>query len=140
MKNLHYLGFILWFVASYFSLILAEHLYLWYDDKGILFKVILLVASFFMLLINLYKIPLSLLLLMGRNLKDFNLVTTIYSIIGLIGLLLSYFYNGFEIFINKGSVFDKALSISFLFTLILTLVRGFILMPKSINQINPFYE
>jgi hypothetical protein len=132
MKKLHYLGYPLWFFTAYLSLKLVWLLYFWYNDITILYKILLLFFTALTWLIGFYKIPLAFILLVDRNHKKFNQITTGYSIIGLIGLLLSYFYNiEIQLSIVTGSNLKIAISSSFLFFWVIMLFNGFVLMPKS---------
>jgi hypothetical protein len=136
MKYLHLIGYILWFTASFFCFKLFTWLYDWYDVSGKLFKIIALLVTVLILILGFYKILLALLLLVNKNHKNFNLISTGFSIIGLSGLIASYIYYGFELKIDKSDIFSQSLSLSFGFILVLILINGFILFPKTIVKRN----
>jgi hypothetical protein len=136
MKYLHLLGYTLWFTASFFCFKLFTWLYEWYDAGSILFKIVVLLITILILILGFYKIILALLLLVNKNHKNFNLISTGFSIIGLSGLITSYIYYGFELKIDKTDIFSQSLSLSFGFILVLILINGFILFPKTLVKRN----
>ena len=133
MKNIHFLGFILWLIASFFCFTLFTFLYNWLDTGGIVFKIIVVFITAIILLIGFYKILLSILLLVNKSHENFNLISTVYSVLGLIGLTGSYLYFGFDYTIDKKEIFSQSLSFTFGFFLAIILVNGFVLFPKSLR-------
>lgn len=85
-----------------------------------------------MVLLGFYKILLSFFLLVNKNHEKFNLISTTFSIIGLIGLIASYLYFGFNYTINKSEMFSQSLTFTFGFFLAIILFNGFVLFPKSL--------
>lgn len=130
MKNIHFLGFILWFTASFFCFKLCTILLDWFDNGGII--VVLITA--FIILLGFYKILLSLFLLVNKNHEKFNLISKTFSIIGLIGLIASYMYFGFNFSIDKREIFSQSLTFTFGFFLAIILFNGFVLFPKSLTK------
>ncbi len=134
MKNIHFLGFILWLLASFFGFKLATLLYNWFDDIGITFKIIIIIITAAVILIGFYKILLSFFLLVNKNHEKFNLISTIFSVIGLIGLIGSYLHFGFNYTIGKSDMFSQSLSLTFGSFLAIILFNGFVLFPKSLTK------
>jgi hypothetical protein len=85
-------------------------------------------------LLGVYKILLAFILLVNKNHERFNGISTTFSMIGLIGLITSYFYYGFDFTINNNEVFDQALTLTFGFFLAIILINGFVLFPKSLKK------
>ena len=134
MKNIHFLGFILWLIASFFCFNLFTFLYHWLDTGGIVFKIIVVFITAIILLIGFYKILLSFLLLVHKSHENFNLISTVYYVLGLIGLTGSYLYFWFDNTIVKKEIFSQSLSFTFGFFLAIILVNGFVLFPKSLRK------
>ena len=134
MKNIHFLGFILWLLASFFGFRLAKFLFFWYNDIGLIYKIIMLFVTTIIILIGFYKIILAFLLLVNKNHVNFNIISSIFSVIGLFGLVGSYLFFGFEFDKEKNSLFDDSLSYSFGFLLVIILINGFVLFPKSLTK------
>lgn len=132
MKNIHFIGFVLWFTASFFCFRLFKGLYDWFGDVGVFLKIIILLVTAFTLLSGFYKTLLSFLLLVNKSHEKFNLISTIFSIIGLTGLIASYLYYGFNFAINKNEIFSQALIYTLGFFLAIILFKGFLLFPKSL--------
>jgi vacuolar-type H+-ATPase subunit I/STV1 len=86
------------------------------------------------ILIGFYKILLSFLLLVNKNHEKFNLISSTFSIIGLIGLITSYLHYGFNYKIDKSAVFSQSLTFTFGFFLTIILINGFVLFPKSLTK------
>lgn len=134
MKNIHFLGFILWLLASFFGFKLATFLFDWFINIGIAFKIIIIIITAAIILIGIYKILLSFFLLVNKNHEKFNLISTIFSIIGLIGLIGSYLHFGFNYTIDKSEMFSQSLNFTFGFFLAIILFNGFVLFPKSLTK------
>jgi hypothetical protein len=134
MKNIHFLGFILWLFASFFGFKLATFLLDWFNSIGIVFKIIIIIITAAIILIGFYKILLSFFLLINKNHENFNVISTVFSIIGLIGLIASYLYFGFNFDLNKNEIFDQSLTFTFGFFLAIILFNGFVLFPKSLKK------
>lgn len=134
MKNIHFLGFILWLLASFFGFKLATFLLTWFNSVGIVFKIIINLITAFIILIGLYKILLAFFLLVNKNHKKFNRISTTFSILGLTGLITSYLYFGYDFEINYNKIFDQSLSLTFGFFLAIILINGFVLFPKSLTK------
>lgn len=135
MKNIHFIGFILWFTASFFCFKLFTLLYNWFDSGGLIFKIIVVFITAIIILIGLYKIVLGLLLFVNKNHEKFNLISTTFSLIGLIGLITSYLHYGFNFTIDKSEKFSQSLSFTFGFFLAIILINGFVFFPKSIKKL-----
>lgn len=136
MKNIHFIGFALWFIGSFFCFKLFSTLYNWFDNLGIIYKLIVVFITAFINLLGFYKILLSFLLLVNKNHEKFNLISSIFSIIGLIGLISSYLHYGFNYTIDKSDKFSQALTFSFGFFLAIIIINGFVLFPKSLTKYN----
>jgi hypothetical protein len=134
MKNIHFVGFILWLIASFFCFKLFTILYNWFDTGGMVFKIVVVLITAFIILLGFYKILLSFLLLVNKNHQKFNLISTIFSVIGLIGLIASYLHFGFNYTIDISEMFSQSLSFTFGFFLAIILFNGFVLFPKSITK------
>jgi hypothetical protein len=134
MKNIHFLGFVLWYLASFFGFKLSTLLLNWFDNIGITFKIIIVIITSAIILIGIYKVLLAFFLLVNKNHENFNGISTIFSIIGLIGLITSYFYYGFDFKLNKNEIFDQSLTFTFGFFLAIILINGFVLFPKSLKK------
>ena len=134
MKNIHFIGFVLWFIGSFFCFKLFSILYNWFHSGGIIFKLIVLFITAIIILIGFYKILLSFLLLVNKNHEKFNLISSTFSIIGLIGLITSYLHYGFNYTIDKSDKFSQALTLTFGFFLAIILINGFVLFPKSLTK------
>lgn len=134
MKNIHFIGFILWFTGSFFCFKLFFILYNWFDSGGIIFKLIVVFITAIIILIGFYKILLSFLLLVNKNHEKFNLISSTFSIIGLIGLITSYLHYGFNYTIDKSDKFSQSLTFTFGFFLAIILFNGFVLFPKSLTK------
>jgi hypothetical protein len=134
MKNIHFLGFVLWYLASFFGFKLSTLLLNWFDNIGITFKIIIVIITSAIILIGIYKVLLAFFLLVNKNHEKFNGISTIFSIIGLIGLITSYFYYGFDFKLNKNEIFDQSLTFTFGFFLAIILINGFVLFPKSLKK------
>jgi hypothetical protein len=134
MKNIHFLGFVLWYLASFFGFKLSTLLLNWFDNIGITFKIIIVIITSAIILIGIYKVLLAFFLLVNKNHENFNGISTIFSIIGLIGLITSYFYYGFDFKLNKNEIFDQSLTFTLGFFLAIILINGFVLFPKSLKK------
>lgn len=134
MKNIHFLGFLLWLLASFFGFRFATFLFDWFADISIVFKIIVIFITAGIVLLGFYKILLSFFLLVNKNHENFNGISTLFSIIGLIGLIASYLYFGFNYSINKNEIFDQALTFTFGFFMASILINGFVLFPKSLRK------
>lgn len=134
MKNIHYIGFVLWFIASFFGFKFFTILYNWFDTGGIIFKIIVVLITSIIIFIGFYKILLSFLLLVNKYHEKFNLISSTFSLIGLIGLITSYLHYGFNYTIDKSGIFSQSLTFTFGFFLVIILFNGFVLFPKSLKQ------
>lgn len=134
MKNIHFIGFILWFTASFFCFKLFTLLYNWFDSGGLIFKIIIVFITALIILLGVYKILLSFLLLVNKYHEKFNLISTTFSILGLTGLITSFLHYGFNYTIDKSEKFSQSLSFTFGFFLAIILINGFVLFPKSIKK------
>ena len=134
MKNIHFIGFVLWFIGSFFCFKFFSILYNWFHNGGIIFKLIVLFITAIIILIGFYKILLSFLLLVNKNHEKFNLISSTFSIIGLIGLFTSYLHYGFIYTIDKSDKFNQSLTLTFGFFLAIILINGFVLFPKSLTK------
>jgi hypothetical protein len=134
MKNIHFLGFILWLLISFFGFKFATFLFDWFNNIGIVYKLIIIIGTAIIILIGFYKILLAFFLLVNKNHKNFNMISTVFSIIGLIGLITSYLYFGFDFTINYNEIFHQSLTLAFGFFLAIILINGFVLFPKSLKK------
>jgi len=134
MRNIHFIGFILWLIASFFCFKFFTILYNWFDTGGIIFKIIIVLITTFIIILGLYKILLSFLLLVNKNHEKFNLISTTFSALGLIGLIAAYLYFGFNFTIDKSEMFSQSLSFAFGIFLAIILINGFVLFPKSLRK------
>lgn len=135
MKNIHVIGFVLWFTASFLSFKLFTLFYYWFDTCGIFIKIIILFLTAIITMLGFYKILLSLFLLVNKNHEKFNLISTTFSMIGLIGIVISYLYFGFNFTIDRSQMLNQSLTFIFGFLLVFILFNGFVLFPKSITKI-----
>lgn len=135
MKNIHFLGFLLWLLASFFGFGFATFLFDWFSDISVVFKIIVILVTAGIVLIGFYKILLSFFLLVNKNHENFNGISTLFSIIGLIGLVASYWYFGFNYSSNKNEIFDQSLTFTFGFFMAIILINGFVFFPKSLRKI-----
>jgi hypothetical protein len=135
MKNIHFLGFILWLLASFFAFKLVILLYKWFGDIGLTFKIIIIIITAVIIMLGFYKIFLSFFLLVNKNHEKFNLISTIFSAIGLIGLIASYIHFGFNYTFDKSEMFSQSLSFTFGLFLAIILINGFVFFPRSLTKI-----
>ena len=136
MQNIHFIGFVLWFIGSFFCFKLFSILYNWFDSGGINFKLIVVFITIIIILIGFYKILFSFLLLVNQNHEKFNLISSTFSIIGLIGLITSYLQYGFNYTIDKMDIFSQSLTFTFGFFLAIILINGFVFFPKALAKYN----
>tara|TARA_R110002073_G_scaffold220123_1_gene380307 strand:+ start:165 stop:575 length:411 start_codon:yes stop_codon:yes gene_type:complete len=134
MKKIHFLGFIIWLLASFFGFKLVTFLLYWFNSIGIAFKIIIILITAFIILIGIYKILLAFFLLVNKNHKNFNRISTTFSILGLIGLTSAYLYFGIDFEINYNKIFDQSLTLTFGFFLAIILINGFVFFPKSLKK------
>lgn len=59
MKNIHFLGFILWLLASFFGYKFATFLFDWFNNIGIVFKIVIIFITTIIILLGFYKILLA---------------------------------------------------------------------------------
>lgn len=133
MKYLYLLGFIIWGVLSYFSLFVVENTVHWYSGLSVVFKIIILFVSSLVIIMGLHKIILSFALFNNTKDPNFNLISGLYSIIGLVVLIISYFLNKIDLLISEESSFNSILTTAFSLSLLWILISGFILFPKSVK-------
>ena len=134
MKNIHFLGFSLWLLASFFGFRFAIFLFNWFADISVVLKIIITLITAGMVIFGFYKIFLSFFLLVNKNHENFNLISSGFSIIGSVGLIGSYLYFGFNYSLNKSEVFDQSLTFTFGFFMAIILINGFVLFPKSLTK------
>lgn len=136
MKNIHFLGFLLWFIASFICFKFFTMLLDRFDSGGMMFKIIVVFITALIVILGFYKILLTLFFLVNKNHKKFNLISTSFSMIGLIGFIASYMYFGFEFSLEKGEMLSQALTFTFGLFLVIILFNGFVLFPKSLSKFN----
>lgn len=133
MKNLYFIGFILWFFAAYFSYEILTYLAMWIDDLSSILKLIIVLLIVVISIFGFHKIILGLILFNHKSNKNFNLISTIYSIIGFLGIIVSFSINQFSLDINDDSSnFSKSLTLTAALFFGWILINGFIMFPKSI--------
>lgn len=134
MKNLYLIGFVLWFFASFFGFKIFAFLFQWIDNVPTFVKIFIVGVSALVVLLGLYKILLSLILFNDRTNKHFNLISSIYSILGLLGMVAAYFSTTLPFSLDGGSILSKSISLTFGFFMALILINGFIFFPKSLRK------
>lgn len=133
MKYLYLIGFIIWFTLSFFSISLVEFLTNWFSNLSLVFKIALIFINCIFIILGIHKIILSLTLFNNTNSTNFNRIASGYSLIGIIGLISSYFINQPVLNILREVNISNILTLTFLIFWIWILISGFILFPKSIR-------
>lgn len=136
MKYLYLLGFVIWGLLSFYSFNFTAWVFQYFKDWNIIIKCIVDFLLILILIFGVHKIILSLFLWVDTSNKNFNYITTGFSLIGLITLIISFFNNK-QYFINftkDNTVFNQALNYCFIGAFLLMFFNGFILLPKAIKK------
>jgi len=131
MKDIHLLGYVLWYATSFFCFKLFTVLFTWLDEGGIFLKLGIVFITSIIVILGVYRILLIPILLVRIKHLEFDMISTAYSMIGVGGLLSSYLYYKFEFTIANNSLFSQTLSVTFGILLTIILVKGFLLFPQS---------
>lgn len=133
MKHLYLLGFIIWFILSYFALHFVEGLTNWFSDLNLILKIILAFSTIIIIMFGLHKIILAFVLFNDINNPNFNIISTFYSLIAIAGIGISYFFNNYSFSHFNDAGVNGIITVSFMLSLFWIILSGLIFFPKAIK-------
>lgn len=132
--KLHYLGFILWSIALYFTVVLLDKSFIHYQNQVIVIKVIILFVLFLLLITGLHKIIFAFTLLVNKNEENFNSISMVFFIIGIIASILGYINSDgnikYFIIDNKSYNFLDVTFLGFITSLLISVI----FFPKTLKR------